>query len=89
MAIKLYEQNDDNIQEFDKDELLPMLVQNGYHSIDQSDLEDESRQKLSDNKRFLHVYDHGWRSEKVIKRIILFSYFNIYSVFVFIFVFNS
>ncbi|RIA99637.1 hypothetical protein C1645_811218 [Glomus cerebriforme] len=41
-AIKLYEQNDDNLQKFDKDELLLILIQNGYHSIEQSDLEDET-----------------------------------------------
>ncbi|CAG8587337.1 4689_t:CDS:2 [Funneliformis caledonium] len=41
-AIKLYEQNDYDIQEFDKDELLPILAQNGYYSIEQSDLDDES-----------------------------------------------
>ncbi|CAG8772129.1 12157_t:CDS:1, partial [Funneliformis caledonium] len=45
-AIKLYEQNDDYIQEFDKNELLPILAQNGYHSIEQSDSDDVSRQKL-------------------------------------------
>ncbi|CAG8759563.1 12531_t:CDS:1, partial [Funneliformis caledonium] len=45
-VIKLYEQNDDYIQEFDKDELLPILAQNGYHSIEQSNSEDLSRQKL-------------------------------------------
>ncbi|GES87871.1 hypothetical protein GLOIN_2v1474530 [Rhizophagus clarus] len=33
-AIKLYERNDANIKEFDKDELLLILVQNDYHSID-------------------------------------------------------
>ncbi|RIA83889.1 hypothetical protein C1645_833137 [Glomus cerebriforme] len=55
MAIKLYEQNDNNLQEFDKNELLSILVQNGYHSIEQSDSEDETRQKLPDNKRFLHL----------------------------------
>ncbi|CAG8766896.1 17439_t:CDS:2, partial [Funneliformis caledonium] len=45
-VIKLYEQNDNDIQEFDKDELLPILAQNGYHSIEQSDSDDELRQKL-------------------------------------------
>ncbi|GET54904.1 hypothetical protein GLOIN_2v1787947 [Rhizophagus irregularis DAOM 181602=DAOM 197198] len=64
-AIKLYERNDANIQEFDKDELLPMLLQNDCHSIEQSDSEDESRQKLPNNKRFLHVYDREWRSNKL------------------------
>ncbi|EXX59645.1 hypothetical protein RirG_187230 [Rhizophagus irregularis DAOM 197198w] len=64
-AIKLYERNDANIQEFDKDELLPMLLQNDCHSIEQSDFEDESRQKLPNNKRFLHVYDQEWRSNKL------------------------
>ncbi|UZO22609.1 uncharacterized protein OCT59_014969 [Rhizophagus irregularis] len=54
-AIKLYERNDANIQEFDKDELLPMLLQNDCHSIEQLDSEDESRQKLPNNKRFLHL----------------------------------
>ncbi|CAG8756934.1 5769_t:CDS:2, partial [Funneliformis caledonium] len=49
-AIKLYEQNDNDIQEFDKDELLPILAQNGYHSIEQSDSDDELHQKLPDNK---------------------------------------
>ncbi|RIA93504.1 hypothetical protein C1645_819253 [Glomus cerebriforme] len=63
-AIKLYEQNDDNLQKFDKDKLLSILIQNGFHSIEQSDSEDETRQKLPNNKRFLHVYDHGWHSEK-------------------------
>ncbi|RIA88146.1 hypothetical protein C1645_826792 [Glomus cerebriforme] len=42
MAIKLYEQNNDNLQKFDKDKLLSILVQNGYHSIEQSDLKDET-----------------------------------------------
>ncbi|UZO01349.1 uncharacterized protein OCT59_012450 [Rhizophagus irregularis] len=64
-AIKLYERNDANIQEFDKDELLPMLLQNDCHSIEQSDSENESRQKLPNNKRFLHVYDREWRSNKL------------------------
>ncbi|RIA84665.1 hypothetical protein C1645_831922 [Glomus cerebriforme] len=40
-AIKFYEQNDDNLQEFNKDELLLIFIQNGYHSIKQSDSEDE------------------------------------------------
>jgi hypothetical protein len=79
-AIKLYERNDANIQEFDKDELLPMLLQNDCHSIEQSDSEDESRQKLPDNKRFLHVYDREWRSNKVLK-LLLLTYFNIYSIY--------
>ena len=50
------------MQEFNRDQLLLILSQNGYHSIKQSDSEDESQQKLLENKRFLHVYDHGWRS---------------------------
>ncbi|GBB93867.1 hypothetical protein RclHR1_22410001, partial [Rhizophagus clarus] len=58
VAIKLYKRNDANIKEFDKDKLLPMLVQNDCHSIEQSNSEDDSRQKLPDNKQFLHVYDH-------------------------------
>ncbi|RIA82009.1 hypothetical protein C1645_836028 [Glomus cerebriforme] len=41
-AIKLYEQNNDNLQEFDKDKLLSIFVQNGYHSIEQLDSEDET-----------------------------------------------
>ncbi|UZO19024.1 uncharacterized protein OCT59_010329 [Rhizophagus irregularis] len=64
-AIKLYERNDANIQEFDKDELLPILLQNDCHSIEQLDSEDESRQKLPNNKRFLHVYDREWHSNKL------------------------
>ncbi|RIA80276.1 hypothetical protein C1645_838982 [Glomus cerebriforme] len=43
MAIKLYEQNNDNLQEFDKDKLLSILIQNGYHFIEQSDSEDETK----------------------------------------------
>ncbi|PKC53889.1 hypothetical protein RhiirA1_478373 [Rhizophagus irregularis] len=42
-----------------------MLLQNDCHSIEQSDSEDESRQKLPNNKRFLHVYDREWRSNKL------------------------
>ncbi|POG61878.1 hypothetical protein GLOIN_2v1786037, partial [Rhizophagus irregularis DAOM 181602=DAOM 197198] len=64
-SIKLYERNDANIQEFDKDELLPMLLQNDCHSIEQLNSEDESRQKLPNNKWFLHVYDQKWRSNKL------------------------
>ncbi|GES85947.1 hypothetical protein GLOIN_2v1786037 [Rhizophagus clarus] len=64
-AIKLYERNDTNIKEFYKDELLLMLVQNDYHSIEQSDSEDDSRQKLPDNKRFLHIYDQSWHSDEL------------------------
>ncbi|GBB89820.1 hypothetical protein RclHR1_16630005 [Rhizophagus clarus] len=64
-AIKLYERNDANIKEFDKDELLPMLVQNDCHSIEQSDSEDDSRQKLPDNKRFLYVYDRSWHLDEL------------------------
>ncbi|RGB28734.1 hypothetical protein C1646_767453 [Rhizophagus diaphanus] len=56
-AIKLYERNDANIQEFDKDELLPMLLQNDCHSIEQLDSENESRQKLPNNKREYDVTD--------------------------------
>ena len=89
MAIKLYKQNDDNLQEFDKDELLLILIQNRYHSIEQSDSEDETRQKLPDNKRFLHVYDHGWHSEKVIKQLIVIYLFQYLFGLHFIFVFNS
>ncbi|CAB5377985.1 unnamed protein product [Rhizophagus irregularis] len=64
-AIKLYERNDANIQEFDKDELLPMLLQNDCHLIEQSDSEDESRQKLPNNKQFLHIYDREWCLNKL------------------------
>ncbi|GBB91261.1 hypothetical protein RclHR1_32530002 [Rhizophagus clarus] len=64
-VIKLYERNDANIKEFDKDELLPILVQNDCHSIEQSDSEDDSRQKLPENKRFLHVYDQSWHSDEL------------------------
>ncbi|PKY28942.1 hypothetical protein RhiirB3_445348 [Rhizophagus irregularis] len=42
-----------------------MLLQNDCHSIEQSDSEDESRQKLPNNKRFLHVYDREWRLNKL------------------------
>ena len=42
---------------------------------EQSDLEDKSQQKLLENKQFLHVYDYGWRSEKVIKQIIIIYLF--------------
>ncbi|CAB5364983.1 unnamed protein product [Rhizophagus irregularis] len=31
---------------------------NGCHSVKQSDTEDENRERLPDNKRFLHVYNH-------------------------------
>ena len=44
-----------------------MLVQNDCHSIEQSDSEDDSRQKLPDNKQFLHVYDQSWYSDEVLK----------------------
>ncbi|GES82125.1 hypothetical protein GLOIN_2v1474530 [Rhizophagus clarus] len=64
-AIKLYERNDANIKEFDEDKLLPMLIQNDCHSIEQSDSEDNSRQKLPDNKQFLHVYDWLWRLDEL------------------------
>ena len=50
MAIKLYERNEESMQEFDRDQLLPILAQNGYHLIEQSDSEDESWQKLPENK---------------------------------------
>ncbi|RIA82008.1 hypothetical protein C1645_836025 [Glomus cerebriforme] len=36
-------------EEFDKDKLLSILIQNGYHSIEQLDSEDEMRQKLPNN----------------------------------------
>ncbi|GES74317.1 hypothetical protein GLOIN_2v1786037 [Rhizophagus clarus] len=73
--VKIYEKliselkrNDANIKEFDKDKLLPMLVQNDCHSIEQSNSEDDSRQKLPDNKQFLHVYDQSWRSNEVLNK---------------------
>ena len=50
-----------DIQKFDKDELLLILVQSGYHSVEQSDSEDDDREKLN-SRRFIHVYDHEWRS---------------------------
>ncbi|GBB98888.1 hypothetical protein RclHR1_33510001, partial [Rhizophagus clarus] len=38
---------------------------NDCHSIEQSDSEDDSRQKLPDNKRFLHVYNRSWCSDEL------------------------
>lgn len=63
-ALKLFGTKDADIVEFDKPELLSILQENGYHSFEQSDTEDEDRESLPDNKRFLHVYDHPWRSKK-------------------------
>lgn len=60
----MFDAEDANIIEFDKTELLSILQDNGFHSVEQSDTDDENRERLPDNKRFLHVYDHAWRSNK-------------------------
>lgn len=54
---------------------MSILQQNGYHSVEQSDTDDENRSKLSYNKRFLHVYDQPWRSDKAGILHILFVVF--------------
>lgn len=64
-AMKLYDMGDKVIERFDKKELLSILQQNGYHSDEISDSEDESLPKGSDGKNFVHVYDHPWRSDAV------------------------
>ena len=53
------------IFDFSRDEILFILKQNEYHSPEQSDSEDEYRTRFSDEKKFLHVYNHPWRSEMV------------------------
>ena len=81
----MFDEEDANIVEFDKTELLSILQENGYHSVEQSDTEDEIRERLPDNKRFFHVYDHPWRSDKV---AIIYHYvlvFKHYSVLIPIF----
>jgi hypothetical protein len=65
-ALKLYEANSEEIEAYDRDELLAVLQSNDYHSIEQSDSEDEMRIRLPSEKKFLHVYDHPWRSKMVI-----------------------
>ena len=57
--------NDENITEFDRNELLLILQENDYHSTEILDSEDESRSKLPGRKNFVHAYDHLWRSEAV------------------------
>src|SRR5581483_3412279 len=64
-ALRLYDENDEKIEKYDKNELLSILQINGYHSPEQSDFEDEMRSRLVTEKKFLHVYDHPWRSERV------------------------
>ena len=64
-AFKLFETNDENVVEFDKDEIISILQQNEYHSPEQSDSEDEFLTRNFDDKLFVHVYDRPWRSQKV------------------------
>ena len=64
-ALRLYDKNDEEIEKYDKNELLSILQTNGYHSPEQSDSEDEIRSRLVTEKKFLYVYDHPWRSEMV------------------------
>jgi hypothetical protein len=61
--------------EFNKEEILSLLQQNDYHSVEQSDSEDEDRSRLPNNKRFLHVYDQPWRSDMASILRILFTVF--------------
>ena len=62
-ALKLFEREDEEVEQFNKDEVMSILQQNEYHSFEQSNTEDESRMRQSNEKRFIHVYDHLWRSE--------------------------
>jgi hypothetical protein len=64
-ALKLYELKNEVVERFDKKELLAILQDSGYHSVEISDSEDESRPKLVNGKNFVHVYDHPWRSDAV------------------------
>src|SRR6185437_16139601 len=64
-ALRLYDENDEEIEKYDKNELLSILQTNSYHSPEQSDSEDEMRSRLVTEKKFLYVYDHLWRSERV------------------------
>ena len=64
-ALRLYDENDEEIEKYDKNELLSILQTNGYHLPEQSDSEDEMRSRLVTEKKFLHVYDHPWHSERI------------------------
>ena len=57
-ALRLYDENDEEIEKYDKNELLLILQINSYHSLKQSNSEDEMRSKLVTEKKFLHVYNH-------------------------------
>ena len=63
--MKLFDENDNNVREFNRDEVISILQENEYHSIEQSNTEDEYRTRQPDEKRFLHIYNHPWRSEMV------------------------
>ena len=77
-ALKLFEREDEGVEQFNKDEVMSILQQNEYHSLEQSDTEDESRTRQSNEKRFIHVYDHLWRSEIAsIFAIYIYDFFRI------------
>jgi hypothetical protein len=52
---------------------MAILKQNEYHSPELSDSDDEDRIRVPGDKKFLHVYDRPWRSEKV---IIIYIYYD-------------
>src|SRR5581483_2084590 len=56
-ALRLYDENDKEIEKYNRNELLLILQTNSYHSPEQSDSEDEMHFRLVTEKKFLHIYD--------------------------------
>ena len=57
-TLKLFKREDEGVKQFNKDEVMSILQQNEYHLLKQSNIEDKSRTRQSNEKRFVHVYDH-------------------------------
>ena len=59
--LKLFKREYEGVKQFNKNEVMSILQQNEYHSLEQFDTEDESRMRQSNEKKFIHIYNYLWR----------------------------
>jgi len=64
-ATSLFESNDERVGNYDRDELMKLLMDNRYHSPEESITGEDTDPNRTDNKRKIHVYNPSWRSEEV------------------------
>ncbi|RGB22571.1 hypothetical protein C1646_677741 [Rhizophagus diaphanus] len=69
-AISLFKHNDDRVKDYDKTEVLNILKDTCYHSLEDSETDKEQ----PDGKRKIIIYNFSWCSDKIYCEI-LFSYY--------------